>query len=85
MHQSFIDIGRNDMSKEEKIKQLLCNILRDMCEATDSIYYGEGMEFGDIYMPNFRYMPTFCFTEEDIEIIKDLSDEMLEDFSILTD
>lgn len=74
------------MSKEEKIKQLLCNILREICDATDSIDYVEDADFdATAYMPNFRYMPTFCFTEEDIEIIKDLSDEMLEDFSILTD
>lgn len=71
------------MSKEEKIKQLLCDILREICDATDSTDFVEL----DVtaYIPQFRYMPTFCFTEEDIEIIKDLSDEMLEDFSILTD
>jgi hypothetical protein len=71
------------MSKEEKIKHLLCGILREICDATDST---DLVEFdATAYMPQFRYMPTFCFTEEDIEIIKDLSDEMLEDFSILTD
>lgn len=71
------------MGKEEKIKSLLCNILREICDATDFV---ESVEFdATTYMPQFRYMPTFCFTEEDIEIIKDLSDEMLEDFSILTD
>jgi hypothetical protein len=71
------------MSKEEKIKQLLCGILREICDATDST---DLVEFdATAYIPKLRYMPTFCFTEEDIEIIKDLSDEMLEDFSILTD
>lgn len=74
------------MSKEEKIKRLLCDILREVCDATDSTDFVEDVEFGTAtYIPQFRYMPTFCFTEEDIEIIKDLSDEMLEDFSILTD
>ena len=72
------------MNREYKIKQLLCGILRDICDATDSTDF---VEFDDAtaYIPRLRYMPTFCFTEEDIEIIKDLSDEMLEDFSILTD
>lgn len=74
------------MSKEEKIKQLLCNILREICDATDSIDYVEDADFdATAYIPKLRYMPTFCFTEEDIEIIKDLSEEILEDFSILTD
>ena len=74
------------MSKEEKIKQLLCGILREICDATDSTDYVEDSDFdATAYIPQFRYMPTFCFTEEDIEIIKDLSDEMSEDFSILTD
>lgn len=74
------------MSKEEKIKQLLCGVLREICDATDSIDYVEDSDFdATAYIPQFRYMPTFCFTEEDIEIIKDLSDEMLEDFSMLTD
>lgn len=74
------------MSKEEKIKQLLCGVLREICDATDSIDYIEDSDFdATAYIPQFRYMPTFCFTEEDIEIIKDLSDEMLDDFSILTD
>lgn len=74
------------MSKEEKIKQLLCGILREICDATDSTDFVEDVDFdATAYMPNFRYMPMFCFSEEDIEIIKDLSDEMLEDFSMLTD
>ena len=74
------------MSKEEKIKQLLCGILREICNATDSTDFVEDADFdATAYIPQFRYMPTFCFTEEDIEIIKDLSDEMSEDFSILTD
>ena len=73
------------MNREYKIKQLLCGILRDMCDAMDNTDFVEDTEIGDIYIPNFRYIPVFCFTEEDIEIIKDFSDEMLEDFSILID
>ena len=74
------------MSKGYKIKLLLSGILRDICDATDSMDFVEDVEFDTAaYIPQFRYMPTFCFTKEDIEIIKDLSDEMLEDFSKLTD
>lgn len=74
------------MRKEEKIKRLLCYILRMICNATDSTDIVKDVEFDvSVYIPQFRYMPTFCFIEEDIEIIKDLSEEMSEDFSILTD
>lgn len=74
------------MRKEEKIKRLLCDILRKICNATYSTDFIKDVEFdATVYIPQFRYMPTFCFMEEDIEIIKDLSEEMSEDFSILTD
>lgn len=73
------------MSKEDKIKHILCDILREICNATDSTDFVEDVEFdATAYIPQFRYMPTFCFMEEDIEIIKNLSEEMSEDFSILT-
>lgn len=52
------------MRKEEKIKQLLCNILREICNATDSTDFVEDVEFdATAYIPQFRYMPTFCFYE----------------------
>lgn len=74
------------MSKEEKIKQLLCDILDEITIHTDKIFRFGETESGNVtYMPMLRDIPMFVFTEEDIKLIRDLADELVENFSKLTD
>jgi hypothetical protein len=71
------------MSKEEKIEKLLVSILRTLAEATVDMDH-EYTDCGILHYPVLRYTPTFEFSNDDIQLIKTLEEEELEDFSILT-
>lgn len=72
------------MNKEEKIKALLVSMLRALSDATTDIETDNDTDCGTLHYPILRYMPSFEFTEEDINLIKALGKEEQEDFSILT-
>lgn len=72
------------MKQKERIKTLLVSMLGTIAEATD-IMESESTDCGIIHFPILRYAPTFEFTDEDIQLIKSLGEEIMEDFSILTD
>lgn len=68
--------------KDIDIKLLLISVLRVLSEATfDMESYDT--DCGILHSPNFRYMPIFEFSDEDIKIIKRLAKEEGEDFSTL--
>ena len=73
------------MSKEEKIKSLLISILRTLSDATNDMEIDKGTDCGTLYYPVLRYMPTFEFDDDDIQLIKTLERDELEDFSTLTE
>lgn len=73
------------MSKEEKIKALLISMLRTLSDATTDVETDNDTDCGTLYYPILRYIPSFEFTEDDINLIKALEEEELEDFSILTE
>ncbi len=70
----------NDYNKRKHL--LLLSLLRTINEATLEIDSEETDE-GLITIPSFRYEPTFEFNEEDIQTIREISDEEGEDFSCL--
>lgn len=72
------------MRREDKIKTLLVSILGTIADATDSME-SEDTDCGMLHFPAMKYAPTFEFTDEDIHLIKSLGEEVMEDFSILTD
>lgn len=72
------------MSKEEKIKTLLVSILRTLADATVDIDIDD-TDYGTLHYPVLRYIPTFEFDGDDIQLIKTLGEEGLEDFSTLTE
>ena len=72
------------MTREENIKTLLVYILRAIVDATESIET-ESADCGILHFPILRYSPVFEFTDEDIQLIKSLGEEMMEDFSTLTE
>ena len=71
----------NDYDKRKHL--LLLSLLRTINEATLEID-SEETEEGLVTIPSFRYEPTFEFNEEDIQTIREISDEEGEDFSMLT-
>ena len=72
------------MKREERIKALLVSILETIAEATD-IMESESTDCGIIHFPVLKYAPIFEFTDEDIQLIKSLGEEAMEDFSTLTE
>lgn len=72
------------MTREENIKSLLVSILRAIAEATESVEI-ESANCGILHFPILRYFPVFEFTYEDIQLIKSLGEEMMEDLSTLTE
>lgn len=72
------------MEREERIKTLLVSILGAIAEATESVEI-ESADCGILYFPILRYCPVFEFTDEDIQLIKSLGEEAMEDFSTLTE
>lgn len=72
------------MKREERIKTLLVSMLGTIAEATD-IMASESTDCGTLHFPELRYVPTFAFTDEDIQLIKSLGEEAMEDFSMLTE
>lgn len=71
----------NDYDKRKHL--LLLSLLRTINEATSETD-SEETEEGLVTIPSFRYEPTFEFNEEDIQTIREISDEEGEDFSMLT-
>ncbi|WP_455636825.1 hypothetical protein [Parabacteroides sp.] len=71
------------MSKEEKIKTLLVSMLRTLADATVNMD-NDDTDCGILHYPVLRYTPTFEFNNDDIQLIKTLEEEELEDFSTLT-
>lgn len=65
-------------------ERLLCAILREIADATANVDIEE-TDCGELYCIDFRYMPTFSFTKEDIETIKRIADKNGEDLSIITE
>lgn len=72
------------MRKEDKIERLLVSILEAIADATESVEV-ESADCGVIHLPILKYAPVFEFTDEDIQLIKELGDNNMEDFSMLTD
>ena len=72
------------MEREERIKTLLVSMLGTIAEATD-IMESESTDCGTLHFPELRYVPTFSFTAEAIQLIKSLGEEAMEDFSMLTE
>ena len=72
------------MKKEDKIEKLLVSILETIVDATESVEV-ESADCGILYFPILKYAPMFEFTDEDIQLIKELGEDSMEDFSILTD
>ena len=71
-------------SEEEKIKALLTYTLWAIADATESMET-ESSDCGTLHSPVLRYFPVFSFSDEDIQLIKSLGEEMMEDFSTLTE
>ena len=65
-------------------ERILCDILREIADATANVDIEE-TDCGKLYCIDFRYIPTFSFTKEDIEIIKKIADKNGEDFSSITE
>lgn len=72
------------MRKEDKIEKLLVSILETIADATESVEV-ESADCGVLHFPMLKYAPVFEFTYEDIQLIKELGEDNLEDFSILID
>lgn len=72
------------MTREERIKTLFVSILGRIANATD-IMEIKDTDCGRLLLPVFGWCPSFEFTDEDIQLIKSLGEEMGEDFSILTE
>lgn len=72
------------MTKEERIKKLLVSLLETLANATVGMET-EDMDCGTLHFPVLRYTPTFEFSNDDIQLIKALGEEELEDFSTLTE
>lgn len=72
------------MSKEERIRRLLVSMLETLANATVGMET-EDMDCGKLHFPVLKYEPTFEFSDEDIQLIKTLGEEELEDFSTLTE
>lgn len=70
--------------KEERMKKLPVSILGAIAEATDTMEI-ESTDCGTLHFPELRHAPVFEFTDEDIQLIKSLSEESMEDFSMLTE
>lgn len=72
------------MTREENIKTLLVYTLRAIADATECVEI-ESADCGTLHSPVLRYFPVFSFSDEDIKLIKSLGEEMMEDFSMLTE
>ena len=72
------------MIEKSKITNLLCRLLDNINSATNDMET-EDTDSGVIHYPNFRYMPTFEFEDDDIELIKELEAEEGVDFTNLTE
>lgn len=72
------------MNKEERIRRLLVSILETLANATVDIET-ENTDCGTLHFPVLRYTPIFEFSNDDIQLIKTLGEEELEDFSALTE
>ena len=59
--------------------QLLCNLLQTICEAANGVEEME-TDAGTTRILSFRYEPTIEFYEDDVRIIKELAEEMGEEF-----
>ena len=59
--------------------QLLCNLLQTICEAANGVEEIE-TDAGTARILSFRFEPTFEFYEDDVRIIKELAEEMDEEF-----
>lgn len=70
--------------KEERMKKLLVSILGAIAETTN-IMEIESADCGTLHFPELRHAPIFEFNDEDIQLIKSLSEESMEDFSTLTE
>ena len=71
------------MSKEDKIRKLLVSMLQTLADATVDMDTDE-TDCGTIHYPVLKYTPTFELDDDDIQLIKTLGKEELEDFSTLT-
>jgi hypothetical protein len=58
---------------------LLCNLLQTICEAANGVEEME-TDAGTTRILSFRYEPTIEFYEDDVRIIKELAEEMGEEF-----
>lgn len=72
------------MEKNDRIIRLLCSILQEIADATTEMDTEE-TECGTLHFTELRYTPVFPFTDDDIQLIKEIADSEDEDFSQLTD
>ena len=81
---SSLDTGEHLSVKERELSELLCNVLETIsCAVTNAEVITT--EHGKTYCMNFRYVPTLEFTEDEMGLIKNLSDLTGRDFSTITD
>lgn len=66
--------------KEERQTSLLISLLGTISDATDRMEVEETGS-GQIYTLHFRYEPSFGFSEEDIQTLKELSEDTCEDYA----
>ncbi|WP_373123758.1 hypothetical protein [Bacteroides caccae] len=71
------------MNKEDRLKTLLVSMLKTVAEATIDMEADE-TDCGVLHYPVLKYTPTFEFDDNDIQLIKALEKDELEDFSTLT-
>lgn len=76
-----IEFHRNE---DSKYRDLLVSILSTIADAADVTEANDGLDYGTGYFPHFRFEPNFEFTDEEMNIIKQLEDEECEDWSTIT-
>ncbi len=70
--------------KATDIQNLLGRVLEAIADAATEIE-SEETDCGKLHYPVFRYTPSFEFTDEDIELIKQIGEEESIDLSTLTE
>lgn len=61
----------------ERMKALLVDLLETIAQAIDGMDVGD-YDCGELYIPHFRYEPSFEFTEDDVKTIKELAENECE-------
>lgn len=57
---------------EKRTHDLFFNMLEEIARATSEMTVGD-YDCGKLYIPSFKYEPSFEFNEEDVELIKHIA------------